>query len=910
MKKLIVHRNIALLATISMVVLSLFMLNMARADSWSWTTGIPTTVYSDEVSPNDDWNNMCASKFQSIRDQRKIEGVEDQSRQYNTECLIGSGDNYQLFGGDDGKLAVSFGGESNAHVINSGATCFYGCVYMPSRDYLISIQSPGTYGDGKVFMFKDFVKRLHMQRITLPNLRVETYFTGEQSPDEILTDRFTTDDFRSTIKYLQRSQNDKWLVFELVGRGMYRMDMDTGQTVKFLYLKTNYSAPGSAPDMEIDVSNDGRNVAIFGRNTSNAIYELTPDCGYTVPSDPTQITTLEKQGQLTTECPALFLATPMNDPANNTYMPNLVTAYQPKFSDDGGEITFYASNSTDPIHHIRLQAASYVPPKQLDYLALGDSYSSGEGDTENDSQGNRHYREFTNTLGSATEPKERCHISTRSYPYILAQGMNLALNSQWNTVACSGATAWDVKAQGSLAYTGQNDRLKNFNVDALKYQALNEFIPGRQKQIEFVKKYRPKVITLTMGGNDIGFADKVISCVTSVRSCDYVDKKRNVLAKEIRDQYDNLLSLYKELFKSSDSTAKIYVLGYPNFVNGDPKASCDLNIGSLNAEERELFMNGVTYLNSVIQQAAAAAGVKYIGIENSLNGHRLCDSGNKYVTGVTDFTNFSNNRQESFHPNAKGNFKIAMSVWDTIGHADLENFVACSNDAINCPDSNATKDSIVTPQYFSGLDTEIPTRHKKMTFFDYAQQSIISFTLPSFTFVKNSPVSVVLHSDPVNIGTFVSDETGGLSVSSIIPTTVPAGYHTLLVTGTSFTGSPVEYEQTILVYGTNQKDIDMDGVIDSSDGCFFVKQSGLDTDKDEIDDACDPEISPYSNIGQGARTPSAVHMNGHTEAQESISLSTNDFIYSLFKTLITAMMNFYMKWVLFVFKVVVLLIHR
>lgn len=118
-----------------------FMLNMARANSWSWTTGIPTTVYSDEVSPNDDWNNSCASKFHNIRDQRKIEGVEDQSRQYNTECLIGSGDNYQLFEGNDGKLAVSFAGESNAHVINSGASCFMAVFICPAATTL-SVSNP------------------------------------------------------------------------------------------------------------------------------------------------------------------------------------------------------------------------------------------------------------------------------------------------------------------------------------------------------------------------------------------------------------------------------------------------------------------------------------------------------------------------------------------------------------------------------------------------------------------------------------------------------------------------------------------------------------------------------------------------------------------------------------------------
>ena len=887
MKKLIVHRNIALLATISMVVLSLFMLNMARADSWSWTTGIPTTVYSDEVSPNDDWNNMCASKFQSIRDQRKIEGVEDQSRQYNTECLIGSGDNYQLFEGDDGKLAVSFAGESNAHLINSGATCYYGCVYMPSRDYLISIQSPGTFGDGKVFMFKDFVKRLHMQRITLPNLRVETYFTGEQSPDEILTDRFTTDDFRSTTKYLQRSQNDKWLVFELVGRGMYRMDMDTGHTTKFLHLPTRYWDPGSAPSMQMDITNDGRFVAIFGRNTSNGIYEIAPGCGFTVPSDPAQLTTLEIQWQLTTECPALYLAAPMNDPANNTYMPNLVTAYQPKFSDDGGEITFYAAPSSGSIRHIRLQAASYIPPKQLDYLALGDSYSSGEGDTENDSQGNRHYREFTNTLGSATEPKERCHISTRSYPYILAQGMNLALNSQWNTVACSGATAWDVKAQGSLAYTGQNDRLKNFNVDALKYQALNEFIPGRQKQVEFVRKYRPKVITLTMGGNDIGFADKVGSCAGLPNICDLVTTNRVRLAQEIRDQYDNLKSLYEELYRASDSTSKIYVIGYPSFMNGDIDAKCETQIGFLTHEEREMISNSITYMNNTIHAASAAVGVEYIDIEHSLLGHRLCDSGDRYITAVTDGLNWNHYKQESYHPNAKGNHEIAMAIWDRLDHVSLMDYNICRVSIGNiCPDAESTKASIVTPDYFLSDSLIKKVKYKQMTDTEQNINTPLDIALPNYSFKSASPVTVTLHSDPTYLGTFTAGAYGQLNLATAIPNSIPFGYHTLIISGIDYTGDSIGYEQIIFFEDTNTLSADGRHNIDTQDKqvSYYPSSTGVGHEGNNNQD--DTKIHDSASTLPGISGNQPLNNHGKPRARQHLSANVIEHIIKMYLYLV------------------------
>lgn len=855
-----------------------------------------------------EWDNICAAKYQGgSKHSRKIEGQYNQYPEYFTDCLLAEGNNFQLFTRGN-SLSVSFAGESHAHAIRGVECVSHACIYMPSRDYLITTINARGIGGTPIIVYKNFIRNLQKQRILYPNLQSEVAFNASPDPDLVLSARFDSGSYTATTVWMQRSVNDRWLVFEIVGVGIFRMDMDTYQTIKVADFRTNYWSLG--PNIDFDITGDGQHIAIFGFNSLNAIYEITPGCGAVIPDSPTYMQLISPEGG--TNCPYLSLPEMFSKPNGVLHMPNFGAAHQPRFSDDGGEISFYTlpyQGSSDPPRHITLRASGYTGPKPLDYLALGDSYSSGEGDTENDSHGSRFYRQFTNTLGTAGEPKERCHISTRSYPYILAQGMNLSLNSEWNTVACSGATAWDVKAQGSLAYAGQNNRLKGFNVEALKFQSLNEFIPGRQKQIEFVRKYKPKVITLTMGGNDIGFADKVRACVTSIGSCDYVNGRRNVLAKEIRDQYDNLLSLYKELFKASDSKAKIYVLGYPNFVNGDPNASCDLNIGALNAEERELFKNGVAYLNNVIQQAALAAGVKYIDIENSLNGHRLCDSGNKYITSVTDFTNFSSNRQESFHPNAKGNFEIAMSVWDALGHADLGSMIICPNGDIVCPDTGATKESIVTPQYFNGLDTEIPTRHKQMTFYDFIQGSVVSFTLPSFSFAKNSSVSVVLHSNPIDIGTFIADEIGGLSVSTIIPLGVPVGYHTLLVSGTSFTGDPIEYEQTILVLSADQKDIDNDDVIDSFDKCLLVEPSDQDSDKDGVDDACDPEIILATKIEKNI-TPPLVKSVGHTEVQKSQPSYEGGSLHDLLRTLITLVINSYIGWSLFILKIMFLLIYR
>lgn len=137
-------------------------------------------------------------------------------------------------------------------------------------------------------------------------------------------------------------------------------------------------------------------------------------------------------------------------------------------------------------------------PAKLDYLALGDSYSSGEGDTEkNNATGQKYYRQLTDVNEDKKQgiPGEKCHISTRSYPYKLAQYMELKQTGtkQWDTVACGGATIYDLNGSNSGGYDGQNDRLRDYaDKNTLQKMALNEMIPGRVKQIEFVKKIPAK----------------------------------------------------------------------------------------------------------------------------------------------------------------------------------------------------------------------------------------------------------------------------------------------------------------------------------------------------------------------------------------------------------------------------------
>lgn len=337
-----------------------------------------------------------------------------------------------------------------------------------------------------------------------------------------------------------------------------------------------------------------------------------------------------------------------------------------EFSESGSRLTINASVvMPDYLSHGQYKSLTVSTYKLLDYLALGDSYSSGEGDLETDSKGNRYY---------TADTLEGCHLSTRSYPYLLRSKWGID-NSKMASVACSGALLTEDYAVPMDKYDGQYKELlratdtqgRQGMIDA----AFNYFVPGRVPQIEFVKRYQPKVLTVTGSGNDVGFSEILKYCAGDVieswlnYTCEYAKDGilREVLNDSIDSQYEPIREFIRKVQRVSPST-KIYYVGYPSFIAGKD-GSCALNNGSLDDDEREMINESIHRLNTVIYQAVSSMNIEYIDIEKSLEGGRLCE-GSKYMTGLWDvgITNISNLNilQQAFHPNAKGHSKIAESI--------------------------------------------------------------------------------------------------------------------------------------------------------------------------------------------------------------------------------------------------------
>jgi lysophospholipase L1-like esterase len=217
------------------------------------------------------------------------------------------------------------------------------------------------------------------------------------------------------------------------------------------------------------------------------------------------------------------------------------------------------------------------------YVALGDSYSSGVGTN-------------SYTLSSA------CKRSVYAYPYVYTQkhpGTSLTF------AACSGAKTSDVLATQAQSVTSTTT-----------------------------------LVTMTIGGNDIGFADLIYQCTLSNCSS-ALDSTRANLEARLGASLDNVYSTVKS---RAAFGATIVVLGYPRVFSG---TGCFGTFG-ISSTERAKANALADALDQVTATHAAARGVTYKSAIGAFTGHAVCSS-SSWLNGLNLL-----NTGESYHPNRNG----------------------------------------------------------------------------------------------------------------------------------------------------------------------------------------------------------------------------------------------------------------
>ena len=518
------------------------------------------------------------------------------------------------------------------------------------------------------------------------------------------------------------------------------------------------------------------------------------------------------------------------------------------------------------------------------YLAMGDSFSSGEGDTE----GGIWYEAGTDEQGNKDtfEGRNLCHLSKRSYPYLLAIELGYLANNtasppgdgSFHSVACSGAKIHNVVGGLDDLFFGEGSEdtfSETDNQYSNSYSAdLDRWQPGRIRQLDIFSddafggylksELEPEVITLGIGGNDVGFADTIVSCLLSPvddlvsRTCAPAiagSAEAADTAIAIAQLKPKLVDTYRQV-KQNSPESRIYVHGYPVFVKGYG-GNCAANV-QLNSQETALVEEGVRYMNAVVQSAAQEAGVFYVDVTNILQGKNLCSGAaaeDIVVNGITKGNDIASlniiggsaicfigsgcGGKESFHPTPEAHKLYTRAINDQTGGltALMPGPMPAEYPAPNTAFFGQFATDIVDILNQRGYtDVVVPEPRTLLA------ASTGALTVSEDGLMPNSTVQMVLTSDPIDIGEFNVSADGSVDASIVIPDGVPAGVHRVNIYGTDRFGSEVHYYESIYL-STTPGDFDDDGSVDDVDTCPTIPNADIDQDQDGTDDACDGHIA-------------------------------------------------------------------
>lgn len=486
-----------------------------------------------------------------------------------------------------------------------------------------------------------------------------------------------------------------------------------------------------------------------------------------------------------------------------------------------------------------------------DYIGLGDSYTAGEGAFD--------------YMAGTDGPDNMCHLSPHSYPLLLTRDL---FGRGGHSAACSGAVIDDIGSTDG-GYKGQVmggeslSELQRSNPLFLE-SVESGFLPGYVAQQRFVKRWQPAIVSVSIGGNDIGFGDMLQNCVEphisrhlSDNTCYNTYEERLELANLIDRTVPRWAGLYGQLKRESPGT-RFYAIGYPQIAvdNGN----CGSNV-QLNRSELEFANETVNYLNRDIRKAAEGAGVAYVDIGQALKGHRLCEAAgyDLAVNGLTaggDAGPFGVGilGKESYHPNGFGQelieqyiLKQTHSLSVPVPSDDTGNGTSAADSAatdlsalLDAPRTGSTIYSLVPDDGLApgsgnrGLSVPVTA--------DGAKDGLQAGA--RYDIRLDGPTGPIL-------GTTNSDSSGNIDVRITVPLDASPGGHTIDVTGGS--DSPDDVSRPFYITASDN-DADGDGIDNMTDSCPGAINSGLDSDMDGVDDICDGLIAPVglsSTGGQG-----------------------------------------------------------
>ena len=446
---------------------------------------------------------------------------------------------------------------------------------------------------------------------------------------------------------------------------------------------------------------------------------------------------------------------------------------------------------------------------------LGDSYISGEGAADGVTQEPPNESTWFYELGTDSAAN-KCHRSRASWAYRVATPLTTQAGDGIAFIACSGAVTGDIlhNAQfpdspiGMYGGSKQIDALESFD-------------------LEGDERGNVDLIFLSVGGNDVGFADIISNCLTGFcqwnAANQYLGRPDGIRAA-LRQTYASIAEVAPQ--------AEIWVPEYMNSVTGRVCGSTGLNavmeslpgplrlnldkfLASVDRPEQLFLKNEfLPALNEAITDEARALGLRVFSTVNAFAGHEICEDP-AYVNGVKAGSE-SNQlfiAAESFHPNAMGHRRLANIFTSSI---------VANGDFGTTP---AYREVIPTPAVVPALPVIQGTGLGQMPPTGLLPPGT-NITIQGSGALPSASLRVVLESVPMIVATPVADANGDFSATIALPSSLPPGFHTVTV---DHLGSGHLVGSDLIA-------------VDAAVGCA-PDPSEADVDGDLRPDRCDPNLA-------------------------------------------------------------------
>lgn len=340
-----------------------------------------------------------------------------------------------------------------------------------------------------------------------------------------------------------------------------------------------------------------------------------------------------------------------------------------------------ASNESNQTSNAAKPAQNYERSGII--VSLGDSYSSGEGIEEFYNQ------DIADPEIKYTDHEFLAHRSKNSWPSRLVfNGQEMTRDENWFFTAVSGAETKHIletqEKQGKIN-THQGFILPKYQEFPKQYLA---------PQIDVFKKLNGKkadYVTLTLGGNDAGFAGIVAQAATGhgFITLNLLEARLLFVWSSFFKEggiRDSLEKAYKDISGEAGSQAKIIVAGYPQLFGKNGSSV----LYSKNAAE--MINEAVSDFNRQIEHLAESLytsemQIHFVSVEKGFEGyeayssypfHPIQGKEREYIRRVEFFANAQDIDQScwasaySMHPNDKGAAVYAACVQHKIDELEGE----------------------------------------------------------------------------------------------------------------------------------------------------------------------------------------------------------------------------------------------